>query len=88
MRLFQDHLFRERKLNARTVIQYSPLGRAGLTEADVHRTGRRTLSGKRPVTKVGRAVEKGETQGFMEVLVDAETREIVGAAILGTGATK
>jgi len=43
------------------------------------------LIGKRPMTKVGRAVEKGETQGFMKVVVDAETKEILGAAILGTG---
>ena len=41
--------------------------------------------GKRPMTKVGRAREKGETQGFMKVLVDAETKEILGAAILGIG---
>ncbi len=62
-----------------------PLGRAGMTEAEVRRTGRRALIGKRPMTKVGRAVEKGETQGFMKVLVDAETRQILGASILGTG---
>ena len=62
-----------------------PLGRAGMTEAEVRRTGRRALIGKRPMTKVGRAVEKGETQGFMKVLVDAETQRILGAAILGTG---
>ena len=37
------------------------------------------------MTKVGRAVEKGETQGFMKILVDAESKEILGAAILGTG---
>ena len=37
------------------------------------------------MTRVGRAVEKGETQGFMKVLVDADTRKILGAAILGTG---
>ena len=62
-----------------------PLGRAGMTEAEVRRTGRKALIGKRPMTKVGRAVEKGETQGFMKVLVDAETQRILGAAILGTG---
>ncbi len=49
-----------------------PLGRAGMTEAEVRKTGRTALIGKRPMTKVGRAVEKGETQGFMKVLVDAE----------------
>jgi pyruvate/2-oxoglutarate dehydrogenase complex dihydrolipoamide dehydrogenase (E3) component len=62
-----------------------PLGRAGMTEAQVRKTGRKALIGKRLMTKVGRAVEKGETQGFMKILVDAETREILGAAILGTG---
>ncbi len=62
-----------------------PLGRAGMTEAQVRKTGRRALIGKRPMTKVGRAVEKGETQGFMKILVDANTQEILGASILGTG---
>ncbi len=62
-----------------------PLGRAGLTEADVRRSGKRALVGKRPMTKVKRAVEKGESQGFMKVIVDAETKEILGAAILGPG---
>src|SRR5437870_6853572 len=60
-----------------------PLGRAGLTESEVRKTGRRALVGKRPMTKVSRAVEKGETQGFMKILVDAQTREILGAAVLG-----
>ncbi len=62
-----------------------PLGRAGLTEAEVRKSGRRALIGRRPMTKVGRAVEKGETQGFMKIIVDAQTHEILGAAILGTG---
>jgi pyruvate/2-oxoglutarate dehydrogenase complex dihydrolipoamide dehydrogenase (E3) component len=62
-----------------------PLGRCGLTEAQVRRSGRKALIGKRPMTRVGRAVEKGETQGFMKIVVDAETKEILGAAILGTG---
>jgi pyruvate/2-oxoglutarate dehydrogenase complex dihydrolipoamide dehydrogenase (E3) component len=62
-----------------------PLGRAGMTEAEVLKSGRKALIGKRPMTKVGRAVEKGETQGFMKIVVDAETRKILGAALLGTG---
>lgn len=62
-----------------------PLGRAGLTEAQVRSSGRPALVGKRPMTRVGRAVEKGETRGFMKILVDAGTKEILGAAILGTG---
>ena len=60
-----------------------PLGRAGMTEAEVRKSGRKALLGKRPMTRVGRAVEKGETQGFMKVLVDAETKEILGASLLG-----
>jgi pyruvate/2-oxoglutarate dehydrogenase complex dihydrolipoamide dehydrogenase (E3) component len=62
-----------------------PLGRVGMTEREARDAGRRALVGKRPMTRVGRAVEKGETQGFMKVLVDADTRKILGAAILGTG---
>jgi pyruvate/2-oxoglutarate dehydrogenase complex dihydrolipoamide dehydrogenase (E3) component len=62
-----------------------PLGRAGMTVAQVRASGRKALVGKRPMTKVGRAVEKGETQGFMQVVVDAETHEILGAAIFGVG---
>jgi pyruvate/2-oxoglutarate dehydrogenase complex dihydrolipoamide dehydrogenase (E3) component len=62
-----------------------PLGRAGMTERDARGSGRRLLKGFRPMTRVGRAVEKGESQGFMKVLVDADSKEILGAAILGTG---
>ena len=62
-----------------------PLGRAGMTEAQVRKSGRSALIGTRPMTKVGRAVEKGETQGFMKILADAQTKEILGAAILGVG---
>ncbi|MDF2995885.1 MAG: FAD-dependent pyridine nucleotide-disulfide oxidoreductase [Xanthobacteraceae bacterium] len=62
-----------------------PLGRVGMTESAARSSGRPLLIGKRPMTRVGRAVEKGETQGFMKVVVDAETRQILGAAILGTG---
>jgi pyruvate/2-oxoglutarate dehydrogenase complex dihydrolipoamide dehydrogenase (E3) component len=62
-----------------------PLARVGMSEAEVRATGRPALIGTRPMTRVGRAVEKGETKGFMKVLVDAETRLILGAAILGVG---
>jgi len=62
-----------------------PLGRAGMTEAEVRKSGKRALIGRRPMTRVGRAVEKGETQGFMKVLVDAESKQILGASILGVG---
>jgi pyruvate/2-oxoglutarate dehydrogenase complex dihydrolipoamide dehydrogenase (E3) component len=62
-----------------------PLGRAGLTQAEAAKSGRNILIGQRPMTRVTRAVEKGETQGFMKIVVDAETKKILGAAILGTG---
>jgi pyruvate/2-oxoglutarate dehydrogenase complex dihydrolipoamide dehydrogenase (E3) component len=60
-----------------------PLGRAGMTETEARKSGRKALIAKRPMARVGRAVEKGETQGFMKVLVDAETKEILGASLLG-----
>ena len=60
-----------------------PLGRVGMSEAEARASGRRVLVGKRPMTRVSRAVERGETQGFIKVLADADTREILGAAILG-----
>ena len=62
-----------------------PLGRCGLTEAEVRQRGRPVLVGKRPMTKIKRAIEKGETEGFMKIFVDTETREILGAVILGPG---
>lgn len=62
-----------------------PLGRAGMTETEARKSGRKLLIGTRPMTRVGRAVEKGETKGFMKVIVDADTKEILGASILGTG---
>ncbi|MGC2653541.1 MAG: FAD-containing oxidoreductase [Mycobacterium sp.] len=62
-----------------------PLGRAGMTVDQVRSSGRRALVGLRPMTRVGRAVEKGESQGFMKVVVDADTKQILGAAILGVG---
>jgi pyruvate/2-oxoglutarate dehydrogenase complex dihydrolipoamide dehydrogenase (E3) component len=61
-----------------------PLGRAGMTLREARESGRKLLLGQRPMTKVGRAVEKGESQGFMKIVVDADSREILGAAILGT----
>jgi pyruvate/2-oxoglutarate dehydrogenase complex dihydrolipoamide dehydrogenase (E3) component len=62
-----------------------PLGRVGLTEREVRASGRKALMGKMMMTRVGRARERGETDGFMKVLVDAETERILGAAILGIG---
>ncbi len=62
-----------------------PLGRVGLSEREARAAGRPILVAQRPMTRVGRAVEKGETQGLMKIVVDAETRKILGAAILGPG---
>ena len=62
-----------------------PLGRAGMTETQVRESGRKALMAKRPMSRVRRTVEKSETQGFMKVLVDAETKQILGAEILGVG---
>lgn len=60
-----------------------PLGRVGMTEAEAKKSGRKVLVGSRPMTRVGRAVERDETLGFMKVVADADTKEILGAAILG-----
>jgi len=62
-----------------------PLGRVGLTEDEVRKSGKPALIGTRPMTRVSRAIEKGETEGFIKVLVDADTKQILGASILGTG---
>ena len=60
-----------------------PLARAGMSEREVRASGRPALVGKMMMARVGRARERGETQGFMQVLVDAETKKILGAALLG-----
>ena len=59
-----------------------PLGRVGMSEAEVRAHGRPALVGVMPMTRVGRAKERGETQGFMKVLVDAESERILGASLL------
>ncbi|HXZ07217.1 MAG TPA: FAD-containing oxidoreductase [Paraburkholderia sp.] len=60
-----------------------PLARVGLSETDVRKSGRKALIATMPMTRVGRARERGETDGFMKALVDAETKRLLGAAILG-----
>jgi pyruvate/2-oxoglutarate dehydrogenase complex dihydrolipoamide dehydrogenase (E3) component len=62
-----------------------PLGRAGLTENQVRESRRPALVAKMAMEDVGRAVERSETLGFMKILVDQETKQILGASILGTG---
>ena len=71
------------RIDAYALYTDPPLGRAGMTEAQVRKSGRKALLATRPMTRVGRAVEKGETQGFMKILVDADTKEILGASLLG-----
>jgi pyruvate/2-oxoglutarate dehydrogenase complex dihydrolipoamide dehydrogenase (E3) component len=56
-----------------------------MTDAEIRKSGRAALVAKYPMSRVGRAYEKGETQGFMKICVDAETKQILGAAILGVG---
>lgn len=60
-----------------------PLGRVGMTESQARKSGRPLLVSKRPMSRVGRAVERGETAGFMKLIADAQTQRILGAAILG-----
>jgi pyruvate/2-oxoglutarate dehydrogenase complex dihydrolipoamide dehydrogenase (E3) component len=62
-----------------------PLARAGMTQQEAQKSGRNVLVGTRPMTKVGRAVEKGESLGFMKILVDQDSKDILGASLLGTG---
>ena len=63
-----------------------PLGRIGMNEAEARKSGKKVLAGKMPMTRVGRAREAGETQGFMKVLVDADSKELLGASLLGLNA--
>jgi pyruvate/2-oxoglutarate dehydrogenase complex dihydrolipoamide dehydrogenase (E3) component len=60
-----------------------PLGRVGRTEADLRESGRNALCGKIAMADVARAQERSETEGFLKVLTDADTKEILGAALLG-----
>jgi pyruvate/2-oxoglutarate dehydrogenase complex dihydrolipoamide dehydrogenase (E3) component len=62
-----------------------PLGRIGMSETELRKSGRKALMGVMPMSKVARARERGETQGLMKVLVDTETKQVLGAAILGIG---
>jgi pyruvate/2-oxoglutarate dehydrogenase complex dihydrolipoamide dehydrogenase (E3) component len=63
-----------------------PLGRVGMNEAEIKKAGIEALVGKRPMTRVARAVEKGETHGFLKIYVEQNSKRILGASLLGTGA--
>ena len=73
------------RIQAYALFTDPPLGRCGMTDAEVRKFGRAALATKYPMNRVSRAVEKGETQGLIKISVDAETKQILGAAILGTG---
>jgi len=78
-----DHRRVSDRITAYALYIDPPLGRAGMTEAEVRKSGRKALIAKRLMTQVGRAREKGETDGFMKILVDADTKKILGASLLG-----
>jgi pyruvate/2-oxoglutarate dehydrogenase complex dihydrolipoamide dehydrogenase (E3) component len=73
------------RISAYALYTDPPLGRVGVSEYEARASGRPLLIATRPMSRVGRAIEKAETKGFMKVIVDAETRKILGASILGTG---
>lgn len=80
-----DHRRVSDRIQAYALYVDPPLGRCGMTDAEIRKSGRRALTTKYPMSRVSRAYEKGETQGFMKICVDAETKQILGAAIFGTG---
>ncbi len=71
------------RITAYALFTDPPLARAGMTEHEVRTSGKKALVGTMLMSRVGRARERGETQGFMKVLVDAESRKILGASLLG-----
>jgi pyruvate/2-oxoglutarate dehydrogenase complex dihydrolipoamide dehydrogenase (E3) component len=80
-----DHRRVSDRIQAYALFIDPPLGRCGMTETEIRKSGRRALAAKYPMSQVSRAYEKGETQGFIKISVDAETKQILGAAILGVG---
>jgi len=79
-----DHRRVSDRIQAYALYIDPPLGRCGMTDEEIRKSGRRALITKYAMSRVSRAYEKGETQGFMKICVDAKTKEILGAAILGT----
>jgi pyruvate/2-oxoglutarate dehydrogenase complex dihydrolipoamide dehydrogenase (E3) component len=80
-----DHRRVSDRIQAYALYIDPPLGRCGMNDVEVRKSGRRALAAKYPMSRVSRAYERGETRGFMKVCVDAETKQILGAAILGVG---
>ena len=81
----KDHRRVSDRIQAYALYTDPPLGRCGMTDAEIRKSGRRALIAKYLMSRVSRAYEKGETQGFIKICVDAETKQILGAAILGIG---
>jgi pyruvate/2-oxoglutarate dehydrogenase complex dihydrolipoamide dehydrogenase (E3) component len=80
-----DHRRVSDRIQAYALYTDPPLGRCGMTEAELRNSRRRALVAKYPMSRVSRAFEKAETQGFIKITVDADTQQILGAAILGVG---
>ena len=80
-----DHRRVSDRIQAYALYIDPPLGRCGMTDAEIRKSGRRAVGVKYPMSRVSRAYEKGETQGFIKIRADADTKQILGAAILGTG---
>jgi pyruvate/2-oxoglutarate dehydrogenase complex dihydrolipoamide dehydrogenase (E3) component len=80
-----DHRRVSDRIQAYALYIDPPLGRCGMTDAEIRKSGRRALAAKYPMSQVSRAYEKSETQGFIKICVDAETKQILGAAVLGVG---
>jgi pyruvate/2-oxoglutarate dehydrogenase complex dihydrolipoamide dehydrogenase (E3) component len=79
-----DHRRVSDRIQAYALYIDPPLGRCGMTDVEIRKSGRTALATKYPMVRVGRAFEKGETQGFIKIIVDAQSKQILGAAILGT----
>jgi pyruvate/2-oxoglutarate dehydrogenase complex dihydrolipoamide dehydrogenase (E3) component len=80
-----DHRRVSDRIQAYALYIDPPLGRCGMTDEEIKQSGRRVLAAKYPMSRVSRAYEKGETQGFIKICADAETKQFLGAAILGVG---
>lgn len=87
--IVRDNLFneRDRKVTDRTMAYnlYTdpPLGRVGMSEKEARRSGRKVLMATKPMSSIGRAIEQSETAGLIKLLIDAETEQFLGAAVLG-----
>lgn len=80
-----DHRSVSDRIQTYALFTDPPLGRCGMTDAEIRKSGRAALATKYPMSRVSRAVEKGESHGFIKVAVDADTKQILSAAIFGTG---